>query len=999
MTRVSLQQWQQAKEIFTEALQLSGAAQKDFLDRACGKDEALRGEVESLLNSYQHAASFMEVPAVESAAESLLNETSQLKPGQRIKHYEIVEQIGEGGMGEVYLARDTILGRRVALKFLPGYLRSDPDRLRRFQHEARAASTLSHPNVCVIHEVGETEDGHPFITMEYIEGTTLRERMDTRPIAVTEALEISVQVAEALSAAHEAGIVHRDIKPENIMIRKDGYVKVLDFGLAKLTEHRKPATGMTMSTLLMQSSPGAVMGTAAYMSPEQARGVDVDSRTDVWSLGVVIYEMVAGEPPFVGQTPTDVVVAIVDREPVPIAEHLEDAPEELERIVRKALRKDQTQRYQIVKEMAIDLRALQKDLEIDRSAAPRSRDIVRQHGGDRKTKTNFVSTGRIQKLSQTAIGQPRSIRLLAITIVALVVVGLAFFGLYKWKTEKLPSISNRFQQINVTKLTTNGSAIFAAISPDRKYVSYIKSEGGKESLWLRQIGTAANVEIISPKDGHYAGVMFAPDGNFIYYGYAAPTDDFWQIYKVPTLGVGATPVKVNPEEGPASVSRDGKRMAFVRFDRAKRADFLKVANVDGSNEQIVATRSWPERLSYDISATPAWTNNDQTLTLAMVNNDTAGFYFTLYEIDLNSHAEKTIPLAPLRFEQPSRITLLSDGNGVVTSGKAQGASFAQVWLLGRDGSARSITNDLSDYRDAGVTDDAGALVTVQNQMLANLFMAQSNDLQNQKQITFGLGRYFDLSWTPDNKILYASDASGSADIFETAADGTGVKQLTSGMKRNYAPSVSPDNRYIVFHSNRSGTFQIWRMDRDGSNPVQLTSTTPECNWPTFSPDSKWVFFQHFELGKAVSLWKIPVDGGTPSRVSPPGTALRPVVSPDGKWLGFWQNDGDTNSKWRLAVMSLESEKIVNRFDVSPTVHVQWDTQLRWMPDSRGLAYVDTRAGVQNLWVQLLDGSATKQLTNFNETDIFAYDWSKNGTLITSRGVVTGDVVLITDAGK
>ena len=197
MTRVSLQQWQQAKEIFTEALQLSGTAQQEFLDRACGTDEALRTEVESLLNSYQHAASFMEVPAVESAAESLLNETSQLKPGQRIKHYEIVEPIGEGGMGEVYLARDTILGRRVALKFLPGYLRSDPDRLRRFQQEARAASTLSHPNVCVIHEVGETEDGHPFITMEYIEGTTLRERMNTRPLAVSEALEISVQDAEA----------------------------------------------------------------------------------------------------------------------------------------------------------------------------------------------------------------------------------------------------------------------------------------------------------------------------------------------------------------------------------------------------------------------------------------------------------------------------------------------------------------------------------------------------------------------------------------------------------------------------------------------------------------------------------------------------------------------------------------------------------------------------------------------------------------------------------
>jgi serine/threonine protein kinase/Tol biopolymer transport system component len=996
MTRVSLQQWQQAKEIFTEALTLSGSEQKEFLDRACGNDQTLRNEVESLLNSYQHAASFMEVPAVESAAESLLNETSQLKPGQQIKHYEIVEKIGEGGMGEVYLARDTILGRRVALKFLPGYLRSDPDRLRRFQQEARAASTLSHPNVCVIHEVGDTEDGHPFITMEYIEGTTLRERMNSEPMSITEALEIAVQVAEALSAAHEAGIVHRDIKPENIMIRKDGYVKVLDFGLAKLTEHRKPATGMTMSTLLLKSSPGAVMGTAAYMSPEQARGVDVDSRTDVWSLGVVLYEMIAGEPPFVGQTPTDVVVAIVDKEPIPVSEYLEEVPEELERIIRKSLRKDQAMRYQLVREMAIDLRTLQKDVAIDRSAAPRSREVSQRQVGSRKTGAAFAATNRISRM---AVEKSRSLRFTAFAVLAVVVLSVTLFGLYKWRQAKAPSVSNHFQEINVTKLTTNGSAIFAAISPEGRYVAYIKSEGGKESLWLRQIGTTANVEIVLAKDGHYSGLMFSPDGNFIYYGYAGPKDDFWEVYKVPTLGVGATAVRVNPEEGPSSISGDGKRMAFVRFDRAKRADFLKIANVDGSNEQIVATRSWPERLSYDISSTPAWTNNDQTLTLAMVNNDNAGFYFSLYEIQLDTRVEKTIALAPLRFEQPSRITLLSDGSGIVTSGKAQGASFAQVWLLGRDGTARSITNDLSDYRDAGLTNNAKSLVTVQNQTLANLFVAPNTDLRNQKQITFGLGRYFDLSWAPDNKILYASDASGSADIFETGADGTNLRQLTSGVKRNYAPSVSPDNRYIVFHSNRSGTFQVWRMDRDGNNPLQLTNQSPESNWPVFSADSKWVFFQHFEPGKEVTLWKTSVDGGTPVKISSGGPSLRPRVSPDGKWLAFWQTDAQPASKWRLALFSLESGTIVKAFDLLPSVHVQWDTNLGWTPDSRGLVYVDTHAGVENLWVQSLDGSPAKQLTNFNESHVFSFDWSRSGTLVTSRGVITGDVVLISDAGK
>lgn len=1004
MTRVNLQQWQQAKEIFTQALTLSGLEQSEFLDRACGEDEALRTEVESLLNSYQHAASFMEAPAVENAAESLLNEAGQLRQGQRVKHYEIVAQIGEGGMGEVYLARDTILGRRVALKFLPGYLRSDPDRLRRFQQEARAASTLSHPNVCVIHEVGETDDGHPFITMEYIEGITLRERMNDGAMQINEALEIAVQVADALSSAHEAGIVHRDIKPENIMVRRDGYVKVLDFGLAKLTEHRKAATGVTASTIILKSSPGAVMGTAAYMSPEQARGVDVDARTDVWSLGVVMYEMVSGQPPFAGETPTDVVLAIVDREPLAIAEHVDGMPNELERIIKKALRKDRTQRYQIVMEMAIDLRSLQKDLEIERSVTPRTHETKGSapQGPIPTNRTALVTTQQFGDLSRDTprTGKLWRLPVLATAVVAVVILAAALFGFYKWKSlEEIPSASRHFQRINVTKLTTNGSALFASISPDGKYVAYIKSEGGKESLWLRQIGTAGNLEIIPPRAGNYGGLIFAPDGNFIYYAYAnAQADDYPEIYKVPTLGAGAATVKVNREEGPAGLSNDGKRIAFVRYDRTQQADYLKVAQADGTGEQIVASRKWPDKLSYDFAATPVWTRDDQSLNLAMVKNDSSGFYFNLYEIRLVDGAEKIIPLAPLRFEQPSRVTLLSDSSGIVTSGKAQGASFAQVWLLGRDETARSITNDLSDYRDVNLTKDSSALVTVQAQTLANMFVAQKNDIRAQTQITVGLGRYFDLSWAPDKKILYASDASGDADIFETTADGTHVRQLTSGMKRNYAPDVSADNRFIVFHSNRSGTFQIWRMDRDGSNPVQLTNQTTESNWPTFSPDSKWVFFVNFGAGTDGTLWKVPVEGGTPVRVTN-GFSLRPVISPDGKWLACWHSDGQANSRWGLAVLSLETGKVEKTFRVSPTTPTQWDTQLRWTPDSRGLAYIDARAGVENLWVQPLDGGPAKQLTNFTESRIFSFDWSQDAALASSRGVITSDVVLITDVGE
>jgi Tol biopolymer transport system component len=421
-----------------------------------------------------------------------------------------------------------------------------------------------------------------------------------------------------------------------------------------------------------------------------------------------------------------------------------------------------------------------------------------------------------------------------------------------------------------------------------------------------------------------------------------------------------------------------------------------VANADGTNEQVIATRKWPDRLSYDLAVAPVWTKDDQSLDLPLVKNDARGYYYGIYEIRLDTKAEKTIALSQQRFEQPYHVTLLADLSGIITSGKIQGASFAQVWLLGVDGSARAITNDLSDYQGADLTDDSTALVTVQTQTLSNIWLGAKGDVTRQTQITSGLGRYFDLSWAPDDKIVYASDASGSADIYEVAANGGEVKQLTSGMNRNYAPTVSPDNRFIAFHSNRSGIFQIWRMDRDGSNPVQLTTGNSESNWPRFSADGKWVFYEHFEAGVSGTLWKVAVEGGTPIKVTE-GFSLRPAISPDGKWLGFWQNDGKSDSRWHLTQMSLETGKVIKTFDVAPSVHVQWDTQLRWTADSKSLAYLDTKAGIENIWTQSIEGGPAKQLTNFNESKIFSFGWSRDGALVTSRGVLTSDVVLISDA--
>ena len=1008
MSKVDSQHWQQVKELFEAALERPVSERSQFLDRTCGSDDSLRGEVESLLRSYDKAGSFLETPAVASAAESFIDKQNKLSIGQRVKHYEILALIGEGGMGEVYLAKDTILGRQVALKLLPEYLSRDPDRLRRFKQEARTASTLSHPNVCVIHEIGETSDGRPFIAMEYIEGITLRQRMNDRRMKLGDALDIAIQVADALTAAHDAGIIHRDIKPENIMIRRDGYLKVLDFGLAKLTDRVKPVTDTTVPTLLAHSTPGMVMGTTGYMSPEQARGVPVDMRTDIWSLGVVLYEMVAGQPPFVGATPTDVVVAVVEREQAPLAEHAPEVPTELERIVRKALRKNADERYQIVKEMAIDLRSLRREMELnlqlDRSVAPNRADIggaTTQYGKaatgkDRILDTTELEGSRLTSPRETSRIGSWSMRIGLIALAGLVLAGVAF-GIYK-VFKRTETKAAPFQKINVSKLTTSGTALFASISPDGKYVAYVRSEGGKQSLWLRQVESAGQLEIVPPTEGLYYGLLFSPEGNFIYYGYAQTSDTVVDIYKVPVLGMGATAVKVNPKDAPARLSHDGKRVAFVRHDHANRSDSIVIANADGSNEQTLAAQKWPDQFVWDWVTTPVWTPDDQSVNLPLVKSDARGFYLSIYEVRISDRAENTIPLSPQRFEQPGQLHLLSDASGIIMSAKAQGASFSQIWYLGRDGSAKTITNDLSDYRGITLTANSKSFITIQTQTLSNIWLAPKDDNTHASQITSGVGRYFDLCWAPDGKILYASDASGSADIFEMPADGGAVKQLTSGMNRNYAPDVSPDNRFIVLHSNRSGIFQIWRMDRDGSNPVQLTTGNAESNWPQFSADSRSVIYQHFESGVSGTLWRVPVEGGPPQKIVE-GFAVRPALSPDGKWLAFWHNDGQTGSRWRLGVVALEGDKQVKFLDVAPTVQVQWDTMLRWAPDSRNLTFVDHRRGIDNLWAQSIDGGPAKQLTNFTDSTIFSYDWSREGQLVTSRGMITTDVVLITDAGQ
>ena len=363
------ERWKQVNNLFQSAIERAPEERAAFLDESCYGDEGMRREVESLLTSHERAENFIELPAFEVAPELVTTHKAGALVGKLIGHYRIESLIGVGGMGEVYLARDERLGRKAALKLLPDNLTIDEAQLSRFKNEARSASALNHPNILTVYEIG-TEGDRQFIAMEFIEGVTLRASITSGRINPQAALEIAVQVASALAAAHQAGVVHRDIKPENIMLRPDGYVKVLDFGIAKLTEHKAASDDhMIETTATLQTRPGLVLGTARYMSPEQARGQKVDARSDIWSLGVVLYEMVGGSPPFRGETPSDCIAAILTTEPLPLSGVLPDIPLKLESILQKALRKNSNERYQTASEMLADLRILKSELEADSSLA------------------------------------------------------------------------------------------------------------------------------------------------------------------------------------------------------------------------------------------------------------------------------------------------------------------------------------------------------------------------------------------------------------------------------------------------------------------------------------------------------------------------------------------------------------------------------------------------------------------------------------------------------
>src|SRR6266581_4867882 len=503
------ERWQQLKQIFQSALERNPAERSAFLNQACAEDPALRSQVESLIASHDQAGDSIEAMAAEAATEMLDDDQADSIVGKQISHYQVVSRIGRGGMGEVFLAHDTSLGRKVALKLLRSDFTRNEERLRRFQQEARAASALNHPNILTIYEIGHDGSLH-FMATEYVEGETLRQHLSRARLTVGQTLDVAIQVASALAAAHQAGIIHRDIKPENIMVRTDGNVKVLDFGLAKLTD---PKTIDTAAPTLPQveTAPGVVMGTFSYMSPEQARGLAVDTRTDIWSLGVMIYEMAAGRQPFEGETASDVMSLILQKDPPPLAYSWPEVPAELERIVRKALRKDKEERYQTIKDLLIDLRNLRKELELsaemERSAPPISARAM--SGGQ-----SAAATAHSASSAEYIVKEIKQHKRVAALILGTIIVAAIVFSLLSRLSPA--TIDAPPRNATFTQLTDqSGPEYFPSLSPDGKSFVYASHAAGNWDIYLQRVGGKNPINLTKDSSADDTQPAFSPDGERI----------------------------------------------------------------------------------------------------------------------------------------------------------------------------------------------------------------------------------------------------------------------------------------------------------------------------------------------------------------------------------------------------------------------------------------------------------------------------------------------------
>jgi eukaryotic-like serine/threonine-protein kinase len=905
----------------------------------------------------------------------VLNET--------ILHYKIIRKLGSGGMGVVYEAEDTKLTRRVALKFLPESSHKDAPSLERFQREARSASSLNHPGICTIHAI-EEHDGRSFIAMELLEGQSLDKLLTLGPLPTPRTVELGIQLADALDAAHKKGIVHRDIKPANIFITERGAVKILDFGLAKLLPVRDAGLrGTTIgdSETLVLTSPGTAVGTIAYMSPEQARGEELDTRSDLFSLGAVLYQMVTGKAPFPGSTSAVVFDNILNVAPVSPVSLIPGVPAEFERILNKALEKDRDVRYQVAAELRGDLKRLQREIESGKTAAASSARV--------NAATPAAPSAAVQPVPASSgsviVAAARKNKLGAVlgVVIALIVLVAAGFGIYSFFPHKKTQPA---KEMSIENLTNNGHVFLSHISPDGKYLLHVLDENGLQSLWLRHIPTGSNTQVVTPSATRYAGLTFSPDGNYIYF---VRRDDAEQsiasLYDAPVLG-GTPRLLIKDVDSPISFSPDGQRFAYLHQHGDSAQTDLKIARRDGSFERDL----FHHKEILTDSLTLSWAPDGKSMVIPIVQpsaQNLGGFL----AVDAEKGEMKQTAIAKDRiYYEPA---WFPDGAALLVSTATAATGFLrdQLGIVSYpSGDFRVLTTDTNEYVHPSISADGMTIAAtqVQGKFQIEVAPAAAPEKLNPVKLPSNLPAW-SWDWTPDGQLLVVqgpdirmiNPAGGDRIVFSEPR--YPMDQVTS----------CANGRYVIFRTlGRSGGAEanLWRVDSNGTNLTRLTVGLNE-RVPACSSDGKWLYY--LDAGENHFLKRILIEGGSPETIIK-APADPYALSPDGKTVATFEvRESDHVSM--LAIYSMETgKKSAIEFDPRGL------PSLGFMPSGKAIVYLIREKGVDNLWVQPLDGTPRRQLTHFTAERISGYAFSKDGAQIGfKRGHNESDAVLLRDFSR
>ncbi len=944
-----------------------------------------------------------------------------LPTGTTIGRYQISSRLSASGLGEVYLAKEIATGREVALKIFSSALIEDESLRIGFLNVFNPIKNLRHRNIAEIYEAGLLNDDRPFIASEYVKGQSLDSFGYGHQLSIKEIVEIIIQIASGLQASHGMGWLHLAIKPSNIILTADKRVKIIDYGQALV---------FPRSLSNDQKDPlRADLQTVRHLSPEQIFGLSPDQRSDIFSLGAVIYELLTGLPAFAGETVDQVVSAIVSKNPLPLTELRDDLPRELVRIVDKALSREITARYQTAGEMIEDLKSLTSRkprwlewLTSDSTdSQPEIGDGSRTGGpaGDRQpeqkaAKSHSLSPASIiddlkrayrylldysQKrkspLDQTGLHRQRSItedlryllkhhwrRMLVIATLLMVIFGGA------WVIAKylINAIDPERSQRSVTRFTDNGKVVEAVISPDGENIVYSVEEDGQHSLFVKAPSGQGERRLAALSAKECRSLTFMPDSRWVGFIKSEPGQEYGRLFRLSLIDGVEEDLGKGDSVGAFSFSLDGRRMVYLTASEDRTETKLKLSRNTGA-ERVLAKKVGPA--FYDPNGL-AW-SLDERVVAAAARDSESGLYLKIVLVDVETGVEST--LVPGRWSEIDRMVWMNDGSGLLVTASEPTSHSSQIWSVAYpSGEVKRISQEAGDFHGVSLDERSSSLVTIQRDSFSSLSIASSENFSRpQRLVSDHFEGSHGLAWTADGRIVYVSSDGGRETIWIFDPK-TGEKHPLpvapeGGNGREHSPAVSLDGNFIAYIVERSNGSYLWRSDLNRRNVKKLTDENLVF-YPSFSADGRSIVYSALREARRVVL-RSPIEGGIPE-VLIEKQSWRPALSPYGTMLACNYLD-ESSAQWKLALFQSNGGLPQMIFDAPGN----YQRVIRWMPDGAGLSYLVTRGGASNIWVQPLAGGMPTQLTDFRAGRIFDFAWSRDGEQVAyALGGVSGNIVLI-----